>query len=463
MKTYVLRFCFTYILYCFLWQNSMAQILPLMPPQNIRCFSLYTSGFSNRFPQSILNIECDPVSGATGYQFDIAEDSTFTRMVSGLQRFIPRFPFNSYCFDVNGNCNSWSTNIFGLLQGKQYYTRVRAFNTLGESLSSTIASSSIRWAPNVYVGKPENRQISVKLQSMTDTTATFNYYHSTQKTVVWITVNGQDTLIRNAQNNLFTIKLEAKTKYKLFIEPEIELFLRTFSSDMVRYGRVISYYEGPNRPEAGQDTTYYQKILDSLESYPGPQQAEELLRELARNKIAIDTAWFNTGGFVRCLSEPTNYCEGPNNQLIAKPALVVKTRSKDSRLEKLGYVTGINLRWSNWQYSETAIYFQFNVGGSVPVITQHEIPSLSLGIAPNPVHNETTIRYTLPVHGQILIEIYNLLGQKISVLKNEYTAAGEYTFPLQTSQFTSGMYLVRYTSETSGGHQLVSARLFIAK
>ena len=46
---------------------------------------------------------------------------------------------------------------------------------------------------------------------------------------------------------------------------------------------------------------------------------------------------------------------------------------------------------------------------------------------PNPFNPSTTIQYTVTSPGQVVIKIYNSLGQEVSVLLDEYKTAGEYT------------------------------------
>ena len=46
---------------------------------------------------------------------------------------------------------------------------------------------------------------------------------------------------------------------------------------------------------------------------------------------------------------------------------------------------------------------------------------------PNPFNPSTTIQYAVTSPGQVVIKIYNSLGQEVSVLLDEYKQAGEYT------------------------------------
>jgi hypothetical protein len=48
---------------------------------------------------------------------------------------------------------------------------------------------------------------------------------------------------------------------------------------------------------------------------------------------------------------------------------------------------------------------------------------------PNPFNPNTTIEYTLAKREKVTIDIYNLLGEKVLTLVNQFQAAGKYTVP----------------------------------
>lgn len=67
---------------------------------------------------------------------------------------------------------------------------------------------------------------------------------------------------------------------------------------------------------------------------------------------------------------------------------------------------------------------------------------------PNPFNTETTIRYQLPKLLNVKLGIYNLLGQRIAILKDEEQSAGIYSVQWDSKyvtgkQMPSGVYLYR--------------------
>lgn len=66
---------------------------------------------------------------------------------------------------------------------------------------------------------------------------------------------------------------------------------------------------------------------------------------------------------------------------------------------------------------------------------------------PNPFNPETTIRYALPKDGQVKIVIYNILGQKVSELVNDFKPAGYYQVVWKPNGLSSGIYIYQMTSD----------------
>ncbi len=71
---------------------------------------------------------------------------------------------------------------------------------------------------------------------------------------------------------------------------------------------------------------------------------------------------------------------------------------------------------------------------------------------PNPFNPETTIKYQLPRPGKVTLIIYNLLGQEIKRLVDDYQLAGYHTAlwdgtDSQGRSLTSGIYVCRIQTE----------------
>ena len=65
---------------------------------------------------------------------------------------------------------------------------------------------------------------------------------------------------------------------------------------------------------------------------------------------------------------------------------------------------------------------------------------------PNPFNNSTAIKYALPEKSPAKLEIYNLLGQRITTIVNDYQPAGRYSVIWDASGYASGLYFARLTS-----------------
>jgi len=65
---------------------------------------------------------------------------------------------------------------------------------------------------------------------------------------------------------------------------------------------------------------------------------------------------------------------------------------------------------------------------------------------PNPFNPSTTIRYTLPLAGNVTLKVYNALGQEIATLVNDHQKAQNYEVTFDASNLASGIYI--YTLKT---------------
>jgi len=71
----------------------------------------------------------------------------------------------------------------------------------------------------------------------------------------------------------------------------------------------------------------------------------------------------------------------------------------------------------------------------------------SIGNYPNPFNPSTVIAFALPNESHVRLDIYNILGQKVTTLVNEQLSAGEYSYEWDGSKVASGIYLYRLTTD----------------
>ncbi len=81
------------------------------------------------------------------------------------------------------------------------------------------------------------------------------------------------------------------------------------------------------------------------------------------------------------------------------------------------------------------------------------VPSLKIptnyaldSIYPNPFNAQATIRYDLPFHGRVLINVYDVLGRKALTLVDEFMNAGRYRTVWDAGDLPSGIYFCRMNS-----------------
>lgn len=62
---------------------------------------------------------------------------------------------------------------------------------------------------------------------------------------------------------------------------------------------------------------------------------------------------------------------------------------------------------------------------------------------PNPFNSITTITYTLPFQGHIKLSVFNVLGEQIKLLVNDFQNSGNHSVIFNASNLSSGLYLYR--------------------
>ncbi len=65
---------------------------------------------------------------------------------------------------------------------------------------------------------------------------------------------------------------------------------------------------------------------------------------------------------------------------------------------------------------------------------------------PNPFNPSTTIHYSLGKAGKVVLKLFNVLGNEVSTLVNEWKNAGEYSVECKAAGLPSGLYIYRLTA-----------------
>jgi hypothetical protein len=78
---------------------------------------------------------------------------------------------------------------------------------------------------------------------------------------------------------------------------------------------------------------------------------------------------------------------------------------------------------------------------------------------PNPFNPSTSIRFSIPEAGVVTLKIFNLLGEEVATLINEYKNVGNYDVKFDASKLTSGVYVYRINA----GNFTTSKKMMLMK
>jgi len=96
--------------------------------------------------------------------------------------------------------------------------------------------------------------------------------------------------------------------------------------------------------------------------------------------------------------------------------------------------------------SETISYNELNVTGLNDSNTNPDEFILEQNY-PNPFNPLTVIGYQLPISGNVILKVYDLLGREVATLVNEEQLAGNYEVEFNGAELSSGIYFYKLTAE----------------
>lgn len=83
-----------------------------------------------------------------------------------------------------------------------------------------------------------------------------------------------------------------------------------------------------------------------------------------------------------------------------------------------------------------------SVNESIPLVKEFQLGQNY----PNPFNPSTTINYSIPNSGKVVLRVYNIIGKEVVCLVNEYKSEGNYIANFNASNLPSGVYF--YTLQT---------------
>jgi hypothetical protein len=123
--------------------------------------------------------------------------------------------------------------------------------------------------------------------------------------------------------------------------------------------------------------------------------------------------------------------------------------------------TDKNLQAGKYQYRLKMIDNDGSSKLSAVVETEIALPK-SFALSqnyPNPFNPTTKIDYQVPVDAKVIMEVYNIAGQKVMELVNQEQSAGYYTVNFGSSKLSSGVYIYRIVaSDKATGNNFSSIK-----
>jgi len=145
------------------------------------------------------------------------------------------------------------------------------------------------------------------------------------------------------------------------------------------------------------------------------------------------------------------------------PAQVSSPYTLLTKNDSISFLQGIMFySFSNWKLiPRTNSDF-----GAITPIGIHNLSEVVSGYQlfqnyPNPFNPTTTIKFSIPVSGFVTLNVYDMLGREVKSLVNNQMTTGFYSYDLNASDLSSGVYFYRIQVEGKEGVSFVNTKRMV--
>ncbi len=90
---------------------------------------------------------------------------------------------------------------------------------------------------------------------------------------------------------------------------------------------------------------------------------------------------------------------------------------------------------------------------------ENDLGALSVSVTPNPVATTGLANITVPSAGRVIVELYNVVGERVATIMDEVKAAGIYGVDVNTALLPAGRYIVK----VSNGNAVVISSMSVVR
>ena len=206
----------------------------------------------------------------------------------------------------------------------------------------------------------------------------------------------------------------------------------------------------------------YNANLDS--TYPA-SLSDKVMTNLLRDSLGFEGLVITDGMFMGAITSNYTFDKAVELSINAGNDILLYTGNKLNGKSIVDSIIGIVLnKISNGLISESRIHESYQriiqkkqLLTNIQSAYQDLVPSdYGLTNYPNPFNSSTNIVVKLPASGNLILKLYNIIGEEVAEIVNSYYDSGSHTFSFDANELSSGVYLLRMgIDEIYFSHKLV--------